>query len=116
MTQRPVSASIGDLNVTLRYETIASDLATVRDIVTSTGFFHDHEVDVAVELVEERLRRGDASGYYFAFVEVDGRTVAYSCFGPIACTAPRRTGDSHGTAIGRQGHAIELALVGLTLR
>ncbi len=69
MTQRPVSASIGDLKVTLRYETIASDLATVRDIVTSTGFFHDHEVDVAVELVEERLRRGDASGYYFAFVK-----------------------------------------------
>lgn len=87
MTQRPVSASIGSLKVTLRYETIPSDLSTVRDIVTSTGFFHDHEVDVAVELVEERLRRGDASGYYFAFVEVDGRTVAYSCFGPIACTA-----------------------------
>ncbi len=48
--------------------------------------FYDYETDVAVELVEERLKRGPVSGYYFVFADVDGRTVGYSCHGPIACT------------------------------
>ena len=30
---------------------------------------------VAVELVDERLAKGEASGYYFVFAEVEGRTV-----------------------------------------
>jgi GNAT superfamily N-acetyltransferase len=59
----------------------------VRNIVSSTGFFHDFEVDVAVELVQERLQRGLASEYYFVFADDDaGRTIGYACFGPIACT------------------------------
>jgi len=84
--QDSLQASVTDNSITLRYEVQESDLATVRDIVESTGFFYPAEVDVAVELVEERLRRGDASGYFFAFVEHNGRTVGYSCYGPIACT------------------------------
>jgi len=48
--------------------------------------FYDYEVDVAVELVDERLNRGTASGYHFVLAELDKRVVAYSCFGPIACT------------------------------
>jgi D-alanine-D-alanine ligase len=48
--------------------------------------FYDHEIDVAVELVDERLKRGPASGYFFLFAELDGRVVGYSCYGPIACT------------------------------
>ena len=72
---------------TLRYDVREQDLATVREILESTGFFYPSEVDVAVELVEERLRIGEASGYFFAFAESDGHTVGYSCYGPIACTA-----------------------------
>jgi MazG family protein len=78
---------VSDKSLTLRYEVHDSDLVTVREIVESTGFFYPAEVDVAVELVEERLRRGDASGYFFAFAEIAGRTVGYACYGPIACTA-----------------------------
>jgi GNAT superfamily N-acetyltransferase len=58
----------------------------VRRIVESTGFFYPAECDVAVELVEERLAKGEASGYYFVFAELDGRPAAYACYGPIACT------------------------------
>ena len=68
-------------SITLRYDVQEQDLATVRAIVESTGFFYPAEVDVAVELVEERLRKGEASGYFFAFAEIDGRTVGYSCYG-----------------------------------
>ena len=87
MTQtRPSELTIGSLRVTLRYEVVTTDIRTVREIVESTGFFHPPEIDVAVELVEERLRRGDASGYFFAFAERDGNLIGYSCYGPIACT------------------------------
>ncbi|HVP12630.1 MAG TPA: GNAT family N-acetyltransferase [Phycisphaerae bacterium] len=69
-----------------RQQARPSDEAAVREIVSSTGFFSEAEVDVAVELVQERLRRGDASGYFFLFAEIDGRPVGYACYGPIACT------------------------------
>lgn len=72
------------LPITYRREAIASDPETVRDILVSTGFFYDIEIPVAVELVEERLKFGDASEYFFLFAEVDEKMVAYSCFGPIA--------------------------------
>ncbi len=70
----------------LRNEPTAADCSAVRDIVASTGMFYDYEIDVAVELIDERLKRGPASGYFFLFADLDGRTVAYSCYGPIACT------------------------------
>jgi ribosomal protein S18 acetylase RimI-like enzyme len=72
--------------LTFREEARPQDAARVREIVSSTGFFHDHEVAVAVELVEERLRRGPESGYLFLFAEKGGRAVGYSCYGEIACT------------------------------
>lgn len=62
------------------------DPALIKEIVSSTGFFREDEIAVAVELVEERLAKGEASGYEFIFAEINGETVAYSCFGLIACT------------------------------
>jgi ribosomal protein S18 acetylase RimI-like enzyme len=54
--------------------------------VASTGFFRDDEIEIAVELVEERLARGTASGYEFIFAELDGILAGYACYGPIPCT------------------------------
>jgi ribosomal protein S18 acetylase RimI-like enzyme len=62
------------------------DVESVREIIVSTGFFYDFEVPVALELVEEGAFEGDKSGYNFVFAEVEGRTVAYSCYGHIAGT------------------------------
>jgi ribosomal protein S18 acetylase RimI-like enzyme len=62
------------------------DIEHVREIAVSTGFFYDFEIPVAVELVEERLAEGEESGYFFIFAEVEGKTVSYSCYGPIAGT------------------------------
>lgn len=62
------------------------DIENVRDIVVSTGFFYEFEVPVAVELVEAGIYESENSGYLFIFAEVDGRTVAYSCYGHIAGT------------------------------
>ena len=71
---------------TLRYDVVEDDRMRVRRLVESTGFFSPAEVDVAVELVQERLRLGEESGYYFAFAQRDGETTGYACYGPIAGT------------------------------
>jgi GNAT superfamily N-acetyltransferase len=62
------------------------DVESVREIITSTGFFYDFEIPVAVELAQEGVDEGDNSGYFFVFADVDGRTIAYSCYGHIAGT------------------------------
>lgn len=72
--------------IQLRTEVKASDLEVVKEIVTTTGFFHPEEIDIAIELAEERLSKGAASGYEFIFLEYDGKTVAYSCYGLIPLT------------------------------
>ncbi len=71
------------MNIIFRTIPVESDINRVREIVESTGFFYDHETEIAVELVSERLAQGESSGYFFVFAETDGITVAYSCFGPI---------------------------------
>ncbi len=75
------------MNWSFRYDVTPADREVVRAIVESTGFFHAAEVAVAVELVEERLAKGPASGYHFVFAERDGRTHGYACYGHIAGTA-----------------------------
>lgn len=72
------------MKLTFRTEPKESDMKSIRDIVESTKFFYDHEIEIAVELVTERLNLGEVTEYYFVFAEVDGVTVAYSCFGPIS--------------------------------
>src|SRR5512139_1266753 len=71
---------------TWREEPQHSDLRRVREIVVSSGFFSRPEIAVAVELVQERLKKGAESGYHFLFAEKDKKVVGYSCFGPIPCT------------------------------
>jgi GNAT superfamily N-acetyltransferase len=70
-----------------RYEARPEDREAVRRIVHSSGFFSPAEIDVAVELVDDRLRLGEASEYYFVFADdAEGRTWGYTCYGPITVT------------------------------
>lgn len=86
------------------------DPQRIRDIVTSTGFFYDHEIEVAVSLCEENLAQGEEqSGYFFVFADDDdGRTLGYACYGEIACTRQRYDlywmgvhADARGKGIGK---------------
>jgi GNAT superfamily N-acetyltransferase len=70
-----------------RYEAIPSDRQAIKEIVSSTGFFNPEEVAMAVELVEDRLVSGAASGYFFVFAEEAGQVLGYTSYGPIAGTA-----------------------------
>jgi len=73
-------------NITFRTSVKFEDIEDVTGIVRSTNFFREDEVLVARELVDEAFHKGKESGYEFIFAEVDGRTVAYSCYGLIPCT------------------------------
>lgn len=82
--RRPTSLIAGQ--ITLREAVEPRDLAAVRSIIERTGFFRSDEVAIAVELVDERLSRGEASGYHFVFAEQGDEVVGYTCYGDIACT------------------------------
>lgn len=73
-------------NYTLRFEPLPGDVENVRDIIHSSGFFLEHEIPVALELVEEAIEKGLESGYFFVFAMDDDRTISYACYGDIACT------------------------------
>ncbi|MEW6249771.1 MAG: GNAT family N-acetyltransferase [Planctomycetota bacterium] len=103
--ETPAARELAALGVSLRTEPRPDDLDTVRVMVAASGFFYRHEVEIAVELVRERLARGaEATGYYFVFAEraaaersaesasreratvPAARPIAYTCYGPIGCT------------------------------
>jgi ribosomal protein S18 acetylase RimI-like enzyme len=73
--------------ITIRDHVRAKDGEIVRSIVERTAFFRPEEIAVAVELVDERLARGVASGYQFVFADAGGEVAGYACYGPVACTA-----------------------------
>jgi ribosomal protein S18 acetylase RimI-like enzyme len=73
--------------IALRYDVFPGDREAVRQLVSSTGVFSPIEVEVAVELVDDRLERGAESDYSFVFAELDGQSVGYTCYGLIALTA-----------------------------
>lgn len=69
-----------------RFEVESADLTRVRSIVAATEFFTPAEVDIAVELVEERLAKGKVSGYEFILADSNSALAGYVCYGEIPCT------------------------------
>ncbi len=69
-----------------RDEVCDCDRQAVLALVAATGFFNADEEQIAIELVDEALTHGSASGYEFIFADVPdrpGELLGYSCFGPI---------------------------------
>ena len=65
---------------------MADDVGRVRSLVASTGMFSAAEVDIAGELVTERLTKGIRSGYHFILAERGPGLAAYACYGQIEGT------------------------------
>jgi acetoin utilization deacetylase AcuC-like enzyme/GNAT superfamily N-acetyltransferase len=70
-----------------RYVLQPEDPERIRRLVAVTGFFNHEEIEVAEELVRERIAKGESSGYYFVVAEHQGRMAGYVCYGPIAGSA-----------------------------
>jgi len=73
----------------MRKNVMLSDVASVKRIIHSTGFFSEDEVEMAGELVETYLAQGKKSGYRFLFLEEEDRIIGFACYGEISCTRHR---------------------------
>lgn len=64
-----------------------SDIGAIAAIVKSSGFFSAEEIEIALELAEEKLTQPHDSSYQFLFAEDGKRVVGYTCFGLIPATS-----------------------------
>ncbi len=105
-----------ELSPLFREEAKSEDPQAVGRLVRATGFFSEEENGIAVELVEERLAKGDASGYFFLFAEEQNRLVGYTCFGPIPGTM--HSFDLYWIAVdpGQQGRGLGRKLMAMSER
>lgn len=76
--------------LTFRTKITAADLENVRRISASTDNFDEDDVDITVSLADDALYRLQhpededlAHDTQFLFVEKDGKTCAYACYGHI---------------------------------
>lgn len=65
------------------------DIAKVRALVAKTGMFSPAEIEIAAELVETRLEKGEGSGYRFLMARSGGHLLGYACYGPTPGTEGR---------------------------
>ena len=86
--EKKPAIGLTSLDTVFRYDVRPGDGGTVREMCAATGFFHSYEIDVAVELVDDRLAKGLSSDYDFVFLETaaTGRLLGYACYGRIPCT------------------------------
>lgn len=72
---------------TYRQQIQHSDIGIIAEIVKSSGFFSTEEIDIALELAEEKLTQPHDSSYQFLFVEDEKKVVGYACYGLIPATS-----------------------------
>lgn len=88
----------------------STDRESLGKLIGETGFFNTEEVEVALELIDDRLSLGEASHYRFLVAETDGEIAGYACWGPIPGTLasadlywivvdPRHQGKGIGAAL-----------------
>ena len=98
-----------------RSRILPADPERIEALVRTTGFFNEEEISIARELVEERLHKGEASGYYFILAEQQvkpqGGLAGYTCYGPIPGT--RASFDLYWIVVdpARQGRGLGRALL-----
>lgn len=70
-----------DVSVALR-PLLATDRAPLEAILRATRVFGDHEIVVALELIDAKPELD----YRFFVAEVEGQVAGYSCYGATPCT------------------------------
>lgn len=65
-----------------RKEPSLNDIPYLVEILRSTGFFYDYEIDIVIELVEDRVPKGkEKSDYIFDIAEINHIPIAFTCYG-----------------------------------
>ena len=66
-----------------------TDRSRIEEMVISSGKFNDVEIQTAMELVDDALKEGEASGYIFVVLEYGKEHPVlhgYACYGPTPLT------------------------------
>jgi ribosomal protein S18 acetylase RimI-like enzyme len=74
------------VEVHLRDGLLRGDAIDLECVVRSCNVFREDEVEVALELVQDALDRGEQSEYKFIVAHSGERVLGYSCYRKIACT------------------------------
>lgn len=77
---------MGNNQIIYRKETKQSDLKDFRDVLLSSGFFYEYEIEAAEEFLKYQLEDGDESGIHYYMAEDKGKMVGFICFGFDSCT------------------------------
>lgn len=74
-------------NISFRTFIHEDDLIIISDILSSTESFYEEEIDIAIQVAEEYLKKGEVkSGYSFILAEKENIPIAYACYGKAPCT------------------------------
>ena len=98
--------------IVFRTEPVEEDKAEIRSLLQSSSFFHPWEIEVAIELIEDRLAKGTASEYLFLFAEAAGKIAGYACYGPVSMAKGRFELYWIAVDASRRGHGIGKLLLG----
>lgn len=63
-----------------------TDCDAIASLLQATGFFYPEEIDIALELISEKINHPDVSTYEFLFAEYENTVVGYICYGKIPLT------------------------------
>jgi GNAT superfamily N-acetyltransferase len=75
--------------IVFRAEPREKDRTEIRALLGSSGFFYPWEIDVAIELIDDRLAKGAASEYLFLFADAGDKIAGYACYGPVSMAQGR---------------------------
>lgn len=71
----------------ISFEISEADKAAFTEILASSGFFYDFEIEVVMSLLDETLDVGEEkSGYYWIRLIDSGKVIAFATYGPNSCT------------------------------
>ena len=77
-------------DIIYRKETKQSDLKDFNQVLASSGFFYDYEIEAAEDFLEYQLEDGDESGIHYYMAEdkseAGDKMVGFVCFGFDSCT------------------------------
>lgn len=78
---------MAESQIIYRAETKTSDREYFPDILRSSGFFYEYEIEAACDFLEYRLEDGEEeSGVHYFIAEENGKALGFICFGFDTCT------------------------------
>ena len=78
------SFRVSDLNFKFSIDQV--DKNSIKEILYSSGYFYDYEVEVALEIADDYLNNEDHNAYHFIAAMLQNQMIGFSCYGHIPCT------------------------------